>query len=135
MFGNGPSVVLPIISLAICIKSNATIKEISIILSQVQNNGQHHPITYISRLLTAAKCNYRITKLEILAVMWSITHFHLYLYDHQVTVFTDYSAVQVVLNGSEKYATWWSKLYGSGVSEMNVIYYSGKDNSNSDVLS
>ena len=69
MLDNDPIVVLPIILLAICIKNYVIIKGIGIILSQIQDNGQHYPITYISRLLTAAKCNYRITKLETMVVM------------------------------------------------------------------
>ena len=46
--------------------------------------------------------------LVTLAVVWSIMHFHSYLYGHQVTVYTDHSAVQAVLN--------ISKVHASGVS-------------------
>ena len=100
------------------LETDASIKGIGAILSQVQDNGQHHPIAYASRSLTAAERNCSITILETLAVVWSITHFHSYLYGHQVTVYTDHSAVQAILNiptPSGKQARWWSKVYGSGV--------------------
>ena len=31
--------------------------------------------------------------------------------------------------------TWWSKVYGSGIGEVNIIYCSGKANTNADALS
>ena len=115
------------------LETDASITGIGAILSQVQGNGQCHPAAYASRSLTAAERNYGITELETLAVVWAITHFHSYLYGHQVTVFTDHSAVQAILNTptlSGKHARWWSRVYGSGVGEVNIVYHSGKTNAN-----
>ena len=95
-------------------------------------------MAYASRSLTVAERNYSITELETLAVVWVITHFHSYLYGHQLTVYTDHSAVQAILNKatpSGKHARWWSKVYGSGIGEVNIIYRSGKANTNADALS
>ena len=61
-----------------------------------------------------------------------------YLYDHQVTVYIDHLAVQAILNTptpSEKHARWWSKVYGSGISEVSIVYHSGRTNTNADALS
>ena len=68
------------------LKTDASINGIGAILSQAQDKGQRHPVAYASRSLTAAERNYSITELETLAVVWSVTHFHSYLYGHQVTV-------------------------------------------------
>ena len=95
-------------------------------------------MAYASRSLTVAERNYSITELETLAVVWAITHFHSYLYGHQLTVYTDHSAVQAILNKatpSGKHARWWSKVYGSGIGEVNIIYRSGKAITNADALS
>ena len=71
-------------------------------------------------------------------MVWSISHFHSYLYGHTVTVFTDHSAVRAVLenpNPSGKHARWWTRVYGSGVWSFKIMYRPGKSNSNADALS
>ena len=95
-------------------------------------------MAYASRSLTAAKRNYGITELETPAVVWAITHFHSYLYGQEVTVYTDHSAVQAILNTSSpsgKHARWWSKVYGAGVRKIDIVHHSGKTNINADALS
>ena len=39
-----------------------------------------------------------ITDLETLAVVWAVSHFHAYLYGHDVEVRTNHSAVKAVLS-------------------------------------
>ena len=58
-------------------------------------------------------------ELETLAMVWAINHFRHCLYGRVVTVYTDHSAVKVVLatpNPTGKHARWWNKVYGSGIS-------------------
>ena len=60
------------------------------------------------------------------------------MYVHKVTVLTDHSAVKAVLgtpSPSGKHARWWTKLFGSGVKEVDIVYRSGKENLNADALS
>ena len=95
-------------------------------------------MAYASQSLTAAERNYGITELETLAVVWAITHFHSYLYGQEVTVYTDHSAVEAILNTSSpsgKNARWWSKVYGAGVRKIDIVHRSGKTNINADALS
>ena len=80
--------------------------------------------------------NYSITELETLAVVWAISHFHYYLYNQSVTVYTDHSAVKAILgspNLSGKHA--WLNVYSSGVGNIEICYCSGKANGNTDALS
>ena len=49
-------------------------------LGAVLSQKQGHPIAYASRALNPAEKNYSVTDLETLALVWSITHFHSYLY-------------------------------------------------------
>ena len=84
------------------------------------------------------KVRYAITELETLAVVWALSHFHAYLYGNNVTVYTDHSAVKAVLatpSANGKHARWWSKVYGTGVKSVNIIYRSGNENANADALS
>ncbi len=67
--------------------------------------------------------NYGITDLETLAVVWANSHFHAYLYDHDVTVYTN------------KHARWWMKVYSRGVKTVSLVYRDGKENTNVDTLS
>lgn len=97
-----------------------------------------HPVAYASCALSPPEKNYSITELEMLAVVWAIGHYHAYLYGHGVTVFTDHSTVKAILetpSPSGKHARWWTKVFGSGVTCVNIVYRSGKENSNAVALS
>lgn len=97
-----------------------------------------HPVAFASCSLTAAERNYSISELETLAVVWAISHFHAYLYGQKVTVFTDHAAVKPILetlNPSGKHARWWTKVFASGIREINITYRPGKQNSVADALS
>ena len=55
-----------------------------------------------------------------------------------MTVYMDHTAIKAVLNTStpsEKHARWWTKVYGSGVREVNIGYRPGKANVGADALS
>ena len=92
------------------LETNASIKGLGAILSQYQEDGQIHSITFVSRALSAAEKNYCITNLETLAVVWAVSHFHVYLYGHDVEVRTDHSAVKAVLGNPSKHARWWTNF-------------------------
>ena len=95
-------------------------------------------MAYASRALSRAERNYSITELETLAVVWAINHFRHCLYGRAVTVYTDHSAVKAVLatpNPTGKYARWWNKVYGRGISKVEIIYCAGKENVFADALS
>ena len=95
-------------------------------------------MAYASRALTSAEKNYAITELETLGVVWAISHFHVYLYGHDATVYTDHTAVKAVLetpSPNGKHARWWTRVYGSGVESVHIVYRAGKENTNADALS
>ena len=49
------------------------------VLSQKQSDGRYHPMAFGSRALHGAEVNYHSTKLEFLAMKWSIKHSQTYL--------------------------------------------------------
>ena len=105
------------------------------VLSQIQDNGELHPLAFASRALSPCEINYGITELETLAVVWAMSHFRTYLYGQDVVVITDHSAVGAVLqkhglNG--KHARWWLKVYDSGT---KIRHRPGQENTNTDALS
>ena len=74
-----------------------------------------------------------------LAAVWAVTHFQAYLYGNSVRIYTDHhSAVKAVLlapNLSGKYARRWTRVYGSGNQEVDIVYRPGKQSANTDTLS
>lgn len=87
---------------------------------------------------SASEANYAIIGLETLGVVWAVTHFRYYLYGHNVTIITDHAAVKAILgspNLTRKHARWWSKLYGSGIKQIDIVHCSGKKNTHVDSLS
>ena len=120
-----------------CLETDASVKGLGAIMSQIGEDGRRHPVAYASRALSDAEKRYAITKLETLAVVWAMTHFHHYLYGHNVVVFTDHSAVKAVLTnpGSNgKHTCWWTKVYGTGAKKVEIVYQAGKDNLHADAL-
>ena len=105
------------------------------VLAQAQVDGTTRPIAYASRSLQKHERNYCVSELEALAVVWSVKHFHSYLYGHHCTVQTDHSALKSLLNTpnpSGKLARWGLALQEL---DLEICYRSGKSNANADALS
>ena len=99
------------------LETDASCSGLGAILSQIQEDGCVHPVSYASRALAPAEWNYGTTDLETLAVVWTISHFRHYLYNQHVKIYTDHTAVKSVLLNQDisgKYARWWTKILGSG---------------------
>ena len=107
------------------VETDASISGIGAVLSQVQEDAKLHPVAYASRSLSSAERNYSVTELETLAVVWALTRFHSYLYGQSVTVLTDHAAVRAILetpNPSGKHTRWWTKVYGTGLKDIKIVY-------------
>ena len=120
------------------LETDASIQGLGAVLSQPQTNGKNHPVSYASRSLTKAERNYGITDLETLAVVWAVHYFRFHLYGGSVTVLTDHSAVKAVLtspNLTGKQGRWWTRVFGSGVKDIRIVYRAGRENVVADALS
>lgn len=122
------------------LETDASILGLGAVLSQQQDDGHRHPVAYMyaSRALSPQEKRYGIIKLETLAVVWSMQHFHAYWHGHEVAVLTDNSAVKAVLETPSpcgKHARWWNKVFGSGVKKHDIVYQVGHENANTNVLS
>ena len=135
---DSPILAYPNSELDFVLETDASAKGLGAVLSQVHADKHLHPVAYASRALSPQERKYAITELETLAVVWAIQHFHAYLYGHSVMVYTDHSAVKAVLetpSPSGKHARWWSKVFGSGVKKLEIVYRAGRENGNADALS
>ena len=83
------------------------------VLAQVQEEGTMRPIAYASRTFQNYECNYGITELKALGVVWAVKHFRPYLYGHSYNVYTDHEALKALLSTphpSGKLARWGMAL-------------------------
>ena len=69
-----------------------------VVLSQKQDDGHYHPIAFGSRTLTTSEQNYHSSKLEFLALKWSVTeHLKEYLAYAPFTVCSDNNPLTYML--------------------------------------
>ena len=112
-----PVLAYPNFSKDFCLETDASVKGLGAIQSQAGEDERRHPVAYASRALSEPEKRYAITEMETLAVVWAMSHFRHYLYGHNVTVFTDHSAVKAVqvimvnmLGGGPRYMAMGSRM-------------------------
>ena len=67
-------------------------------------------VVYASRFLNSLEEKYSVNELELLGVVWAITHFKCYLYGKHFTVITDQQALISALNANERSKSSQSRL-------------------------
>ena len=89
-------------------------------------------ILYASRALSSVESRYSQTEREMLAVFWSIEHYHLYLYGAKFTVITDHKPLLGIFKSQKPTSTridrW--KLRLMPPYDCEIIYKPGKDAEN-----
>lgn len=97
--------------------------------------GQDRPISYASRTLNKAECNYSTTEKECLAVIFGTKVFRPYLYGYRFTVLTDHKPLEWLFKCKDpgsRLIRWRLKLEEF---EYDIKYKKGKINTNADALS
>ena len=120
------------------LETDASLRGLGAVLSQVDDLGKTHVIAYASRTLRPSERsmhNYSSAKLELLALKWAVTEkFRDYLLGSKFTVYTDNNPLAYIqtskLGASQ--ICWLSEL---ALFDFNIIYRSGKSNQAADALS
>ncbi|XP_076384553.1 uncharacterized protein LOC143263569 [Megalopta genalis] len=97
--------------------------------------GKDKPIAYASRLLQGAELNYSTIEKECLAIVYCVQHFRPYIYGRRFKLITDHRPlvwVNSVKDPTSRLLRWRLKL---AEYEYQIIYKTGKSNSNADALS
>ena len=105
------------------------------VLSQKQSYGKYQPVAFGSRALHGAEVNYHSTKLEFLAMKWSIEHFQMYLLGHRFKVHTDNNPLTYFLtlpNMDAMKQRWINEL---AKYDFSLEYQKGKNNTVANALS
>ena len=75
-----PVLVFPDFDKPFLLETDASKEGLGVVLSQKQSDGRYHPVTFGSCSLTPSEKNYHSSKLEFLALKWSMMeHFKEYL--------------------------------------------------------
>ena len=131
-----PVLVFPDFDKPFLLEMDASKEGLGAVLSQKQSDGHYHPVTFGSHSLTPSEKNYHSSKLEFLALKWSITeHFKEYLAYSPFVVQTDNNPLTYVLMTPNLDATghlWVSALASF---QFELEYQKGTDNGVADVLS
>ena len=120
------------------LETDASLRGLGAVLSQVDDQGKTHIIAYASwtlRPYEKSMHNYSSAKLELLALKWAVTEkFRDYLLGSKFTVYTNSNPLAYIqtskLGASQ--IRWLSKL---ALFDFNIIYRSGKTNQATDALS
>ena len=120
------------------LETDASLRGLGAVLSQVDDLGKTHVIAYASQTLRPSERsmrNYSSAKLELLALKWAVTEkFRDYLLGSKFTVYTDNNPLAYIqtskLGASQ--IRWLSEL---ALFDFNIIYRSGKSNQAADTLS
>ena len=102
------------------------------VLTQVVD-GHHRTIAYASRSLRDSENNYSAYLLELLAIVWAIDHFSVYLHNTHFTVYTDHKPIPKMAKAHKKTFNRLHQLMNEYNCE--IVYRAGKDNAVADALS
>ena len=104
------------------------------VLTQKDNCGQEHVISYASRSLSDREKRYSATEKEALAVVFATDHFRAYLLGRNVTLVTDHSALRW-LHSVEPKGRIGRWVMGLQEYEFAIQHRPGSANGNADALS
>ena len=129
-----PILVYPNFTMDFLICCDASNIAVGALLAQIHNNVEM-PVAYASKQLNNAEQNYSTTEREALAVVWSIKHFHSYVYGRHFEIFTDHQPLVTwtkITNPSNRLNRLFLKIQEY---DFTIKYRPGHCNFNADLLS
>ena len=70
----------------------------TVLIKKELNSDERKIIAYASQALSLTEQKYSQLEREVLAIVWSCEHFHLYLYEEAFTVFTDHQPLVTIFS-------------------------------------
>jgi hypothetical protein len=75
------------------INTDASLKAIAGVLMQTDRDGKTHVVSTASRVLTQTERRYTVAEKELLAIVFSLEKFKLYVFGHEIQLNTDNKAL------------------------------------------
>ena len=118
------------------LETDASKEGLGAVLSQKQDDGCYHPVAFGSRTLMPTEQNYHSSKLEFLALKWSVTeHLKEFLAYAPFTVHTDNNVLTYMLTTPNLDAMGHHWVGALASYEFTLEYQKGLDNAAADALS
>ena len=92
------------------VTTDASTKGLGATLWQEQPDGKLKPIGFASRFLSDTEKKYAINELELLAVVWGLEHFRLYVYGKPIKLLTDHQALEPLIKRNRSNKTYSARL-------------------------
>ena len=92
------------------ITTDASTKGLGATLWQQQTDGKLKPISSASRSLSDTEKKYAINELDLLAVVWGLEHFRLYIYGQPIKLLTDHQALEPLIKRNRSNKTYSARL-------------------------
>lgn len=95
------------------VQTDASLTAVGAVLSQLDKEGNDHPVAYCSQTLNCHKQNYTVTKRECLAVIYAYKQFRTYIHGTKFKIVTNHASLRWLYNLKEPegfLARWSLKL-------------------------
>ena len=92
------------------ITTDASTKGHGATLWQEQPDGKLKPIRFASRFLSDTEKKYAVNELKLLAVVWGLEHFRLYIYGKPIKSLTDHQALEFLIKRNRSNKTYSARL-------------------------
>jgi hypothetical protein len=117
------------------INTDASAKAIGAVLLQKDKEGQTYMVSTASCALTPAERRYTTCKQELLAIVYALRKFRVYIYGHKITVNTDHKSLTFLKKcvvSSTRVTRW---MLETEQWDLEIQHIEGIDNTLSDILS
>jgi hypothetical protein len=93
---NPPILILPDFSKSFKITIDASISGLGFEISQIDSNGEEHPVAYGSRSTHQHERNYGITELELLSLIYCLKSYRTFFVNNEFQVVTDHFSLHIL---------------------------------------
>jgi len=117
------------------INTDASVKAIGAVLMQKDKEGRTNVVSTASHVLTPAERKYTTCELELLAIVYALRKFRIYIYGHKVTLNTDHKSLTFLKKcvvSSTRVARWMLEIEQW---DLEIQHIKGIENTLADVLS
>ena len=122
-----PILAYPSFGKGFVLETDASIQGLGAVLSHVQDDGQLHPVAFVSHSLYSSEASLSLRHW----LLFGLSSTSIICCTDIMTVYVDHSAVKAVLetpNPSGKHARWWVRVYQKGAWSVKIIHCSGRTN-------